>query len=324
MEPVQRLIIGNNVYDANDDELESEVTPYLDNLVQKQKTAKDGKDAIITATQNRTGKPITTNTYAEVVDKINAITMRNLKIPNLLFRSKFSNYASGHCQEIIDNKKVRFSNWDSGITGVGDIAFFSKYTRNVLHIPITTNVAITLSIQVNLDFSNASADLTPIFSVRSEEEPTLYNISIAKVDNTTIKVQYATATMGRAYDTITVPDISNFNYFGVDIICLEDRRIQVAMFGGTRQASETSDNGFMPASKVRLFVRTYTSKFASYVLTADEPIEVLACGNDYSMDDAKTFVKTALYLHDFGVRLTDEYKTSVVGNTTFLDMEVTS
>lgn len=323
MEPVQRLIIGNNVYDANDDELESEVTSYLGNLVQKQKTAKDGKDSIITATQNRTGKPITTNTYAEVVDKINAITMRNLKIPNLLFRSKFSNYSSGHYQEIIDNKIVRFSNWDM-VTSIGDVAFFSKYNREILHKPIKAIAGTILSIQVNLDFSTASADLTPIFSVHSEEEPTLYNISIAKVDNTTIKVQYVTATTGRAYDTITVPDISNFNYFGVDIICLDDRRIQIAMFGGTRQASETSDNGMMPASKVRLFVRTYNSKFVSYVLTADESIEVLACGNDYAMDGANTFVKTALYLHDFGVRLTDEYQTSVVGNTTFLDMEVTS
>ena len=273
MEPVQRLIIGNNVYDANDDELESEVKPYLSNLVQKQKTAKDGKDAIITATQNRTGKPITTNTYAEVVDKINAISMSNLKIPNLLFMSKFSNYASGHYQEIIDNKKVRFSNWDYGITGVGDVAFFSKYTRDVLHIPTSTNFPIKLSIQVNLDFSNGSANLTPIFSVHSENNPDIYNISIAKVNNTKIIVQYETATMGSNYDTITVPDISNFNYFGVDIICLPNEdSIQVVMFGGTRQASETSDNGMMPASKVRLFVRTYTSRFARHVLTSSRPI----------------------------------------------------
>lgn len=322
MEPTQRLIIGNNVYDANDDELESEVTSYLGNLVQKQKTAKDGKDAIITATQNRTGKPITTNTYAEVVDKINAISTNNLKIPNLLFRSKFSNYSSGHYQEIIDNKKLRFSNWDLGITGVGDVAFFSKYDRGVLHIPINVNDEVTLSTQVNLDFSGASADLTPIFSVRSEGTS---NTSIAKVNNTTIKVQYVNENTSIAYDTITVPDISNFNYFGVDIICSPSRNIiTIVMHGGTRQASETSDNGMMPASKVFLFAKTYTSKFASDVLTADDPIEVLVCGNDYSMAGARTFVKTALYLHDFGIRLTDKYRTSVVGNTTFLDMEVTS
>lgn len=325
MEPVQRFIIGNNVYDANDDELESEVTSYLGNLVQKQKTAKDGKDAIITATQNRTGKPITTNTYAEVVDKINSINMSNLKIPNLLFSSKFSNYKPGHYQEIIDNKKVRFSNWDYGITGVGDVAFFSKYTRDVLHMPTSTNFPIKLSIQVNLDFSDGSAPLTPIISVHNDNNPDIYNISIAKVNNTKIIVKYETATTSNKYDTITVPDISNFNYFGVDIICLpKEESIQVVMSGGTRQASETSDNGMIPASKVRLFVRTYTSSFARHVIKSNRPIEVLACGNDFDIDGKRTFVKTALYLHDFGVRLTDEYKTSVVGNTTFLDMEVTS
>lgn len=325
MEPVQRLIIGNNVYDANDDELESEVKPYLSNLIQKQKTAKDGKDAIITATQNRTGKPITTNTYAEVVDKINEIKISNLKVPNLLFKSMFSNYASGHYQEIIDNKKVRFSNWDYGITGVGDVAFFSIYNRNVLHIPLNENTETKLSIQVNLDFSNSSAPLTPIVTVHSRRYPDIYTISIAKVDNTKIKIKYINQNDSEVYDTITVPNMSNFNYFGVDIICLPGgRRISVVMHGGSRQESETSVNGMIPASKVFLFERTYDSNFANRIIYTDEPIYILACGNDSYIENARTFVKTALYLHDFGVKLTDEYETSVVGNTTFLDMEVTS
>lgn len=325
MEPVQRLIIGNNVYDANDDELEAEVTPYLNNLIQKQKTAKEGKEAIITATQNKTGKPITTNTYAEVVDKLEEIRFGTFNVQNLRFRSTFASYVPTYYQEIIDNKIVRFNNWET-LTDVGSVAFLTRYPRTILHRPPSASDAMTLSIQVNLDFSSAAADSTPILSVSSEDSAENATVALTKVDNNTIKIKYVYKYdyVSSKVDTITVPDLSGYNYFGVDIICLaNENKIRINMYGGVRQESETSMSGYIPSNKVLLFSRTYESKFNSYVLVNDEAIFLNICGNEYQIESEKTFAQTALHFQDYGIRLVDPYTTSVVGNTNFLDMEVT-
>ena len=326
MEPVQRLIIGNNVYDANDDELEAEVTPYLNNLIKKQKTAKDGKAAIITATQNKTGKPITTNTYAEVVDKLEEIRFGTFNVQNLRFRSTFASYVPTYYQEIIGNKIVRFNNWET-LTDVGSVAFITRYPRTILHKPPSASDAMTLSIQVNLDFSSAVADSTPILSVSSEKYAEDAVVALAKVDNNTIKIKYVSNydyAMAKVGTTITVPDLSGYNYFGVDIICLANDKIRINMYGGVRQESETSMSGYIPSNKVLLFSRTFDSKFNSYVLVNDAAILLNICGNTYQIDGESTFAQTALHFQDYGIRLVDPYTTSVVGNTNFLDMEVTS
>ena len=326
MEPVQRLIIGNNVYDANDDELEAEVTPYLNNLIKKQKTAKDGKAAIITATQNKTGKPITTNTYAEVVDKLEEIRFGTFNVQNLRFRSTFASYVPTYYQEIIGNKIVRFNNWET-LTDVGSVAFLTRYPRTILHKPPNASDAMTLSIQVNLDFSSAVADSTPILSVSSENEAEDATVALTKVDNNTIKIKYVSNYdfAEAKVDTITVPDLSGYNYFGVDIICLANTdKIRINMYGGVRQENETSMSGYIPSNKVLLFSRTYNSKFNSYVLVNDAAIFLNICGNERQIESETTFAQTALHFQDYGIRLVDPYTTSVVGNTNFLDMEVTS
>ena len=324
MEPVQRLIIGNNVYDANDDELEAEVTSYLSNLTKKQKTAKDGKAAIITATQNKTGKPITTNTYAEVIDKIGKIRFGTFNVQNLRFRSTFASYVPTYYQEIVDNKVVRFNNWET-LTDVGSVAFLTRYPRTILHKPPSALDAMTLSIQVNLDFSSAVADSTPILAVSSEQHSEYATVALTKVNNTTIKIKYNYLYASAKVDTITVPDLSGYNYFGVDIIWLpNDNRIRINMYGGVRQESETSMSGYIPSNKVLLFSRTYESEFNSYVLVNDAAIFLNICGNERQIESETTFAQTALHFQDYGIRLVDPYTTSVVGNTNFLDMEVTS
>lgn len=326
MEPVQRLIIGNNVYDANDDELEAEVTPYLNNLVQKEKTAKDGKAAIITATQNKTGKPITTKTYAEIVDKIKKIKAGTFKVPNLIFKSKFKTYVNSFFTEVLNNKIVRFSNWDT-LTEIGSVAFISKFTKDALHKPPNTTDAMKFSIQVNLDFSSAVADLTPIFEVSSDNDHEYANITISKVSNTSIKIKYVEdySSSSAGYDVVSVQDMSNFNYFGVDVECLANQdKITIKLYAGTRRSDETAMSGYVPSNKVLLFSRTYNSKFVDFVLYSDDPIIVSVCGNEFAIESATTYAQTALHINDFGVRLVDPYKTSVVGNTNFLDMEVTS
>ena len=185
---------------------------------------------------------------------------------------------------------------------------------------------MTLSIQVNLDFSSAVADSTPILSVSSEDDADWKTVALTKVDNNTIKIKYVYIyDVSTRVDTITVPDLSGYNYFGVDIICLaNDDKIRINMYGGVRQESETSMSGYIPSNKVLLFSRTYNSKFNSYVLVNDAAILLNICGNQYQIDDEKTFAQTALHFQDYGIRLVDPYTTSVVGNTNFLDMEVTS
>lgn len=329
MEPVQRLIIGNNVYDANDDELEAEVAPYLSNLIQKEKTAKDGKAAIITATQNKTGKPITTKTYSEVVDKISKIKAGTFNVPNLIFRSKFATYVNTFFTDVINNKIVRFSNWET-LTDIGNVAFLSKYAREVLHKPPNTTDEITFSMQVNLDFSDAVADLTPIFAVGGGQYSygnSNYSDSIilAKANNTTIKIKYQNAYDSYEFDTISVQDMSNFNYFGVDVTCLANtNNITIKMYAGSRQNDGTAVSGYIPSNKVLLFSRNYASNFDEEVLVRDDPINISVCGNIFNNWDVTKYAQTALHINDFGVRLIDPYTTSVVGNTNFLDMEVTS
>lgn len=325
MEPVQRLIIGNNVYDANDDELEAEVTPYLSNLVQKEKTAKDGKAAIITATQDKTGKPITTNTYAEIVDKVSKIKAGTFNVPKLIFRSRFATYVNTFFTEVLNNKVVRFSNWET-LTEIGNIAFMSVFARNVLHKPPNTTDEMTFSMQVNLDFSNAVADLTPIFEVNNNNDK-YANITISKVSNTSIKVKYVADYNYESseYDTVSVQDMSTFNYFGVDIKCLANQnKITINMYAGNRQSDETEMSGYVPSNKVLLFSRTYDSKFDDFVLVTDNAIIINVCGNEHRIESATKYAQTTLHINDFGARLVDPYKTSVVGNTNFLDMEVTS
>lgn len=323
MEPVQRLIIGNNVYDANDDELEAEVTPYLSNLVKKEKTAKDGKAAIIISTQNKTGKPITTNTYEEVVDKISKIRAGTFNVPNLIFRSKFATYVNTFFTEVLNNKVVRFSNWDT-LTDIGNVAFISKYSRDTLHKPPNYNDEITFSMQVNLDFSNADADLTPIFAVGGGRY-TNDSMILAKADNTTIVIKDTNQNDSSEFNTVQVQDLSNYRYFGVDVTCLANTdEITIKMYAGKRQSDETSMSGYIPSNKVLLFSRTYKSNFDEELLVKDYPISVSVCGSEYTIDNVTTYAQTALHINDFGVRLKDPYKTSVVGNTNFLDMEVTS
>lgn len=323
MEPVQRLIIGNNVYDSNDDELEAEVTPYLSNLVQKEKTAKDGKSAIITATQNKTGKPITTKTYAEVIDKINKIKAGTFNVPNLIFISKFANHVNTFFTDVINNKIVRFSNWET-LTEIGNVAFVSKYNRDVLHKPPNTTDEITFSIQVNLDFSDAVADLTPIFAVGGgmyDYGNSNYSDSIilAKEGNTKIKIYNINNS-----DTVSVQDMSNFNYFGVDITCLANTdNINIKMYAGSRQNDETAVSGYIPSNKVLLFSRNYYSNFDNMIVN-NYQINVSVCGSIFNGWNVTKYAQTALHINDFGVRLIDPYTTSVVGNTNFLDMEVTS
>lgn len=331
MEPVQRLIIGNNVYDANDDELEAEVTPYLDNLIQKQKTAKEGKEAIITATQNKTGKVITTNTYAEVVDKISKFEKKTFSVNDLMIRPLIIEpmpTTAQFNQEIIDNKISRFTQYKN-IRNTQVVANNIIFSRDIIHTPVTNNMNYKLSIQVNLDFGSPGDKIPLISMTTSPYNDLLFSLCKEGPSETQMYLQGAKNTGSFAKDTKTVIDMSNFNFFAIEIEhrdTMSDLNIfDVRVYGGTRVENKVATSGYVPATKELLFsIQGYNSKIFKEKICSTDWLNVEVGGCSDVLYSTSTFGQTALYLQDFGIRLTDTEQESVVGNTNFLDMEVTS
>ena len=320
MEPVQRIIIGNHVYDVNDDELEIEVTEYLKVLTQKQKIAKDGKAAIITATQNKTGKPITTNTYAEVIDKINSFESKTFTVPYLMFRPYYKSFPPAVTQQIVDNKVVRFKDYET-LTNVGDVAFYMYADRNKLHIPPNVQSNYKLEVQVNLDFGTAEVEKTPIICINDNV------VNLCKVSDTEMYLQGGTFTGSWAQDTKPVIDISDFHYFSIVIEHLANapftNALGIHVYGGTRAVEKTANSGYKPAIKKLLFsIPHYSSNQIKDLICGKNWLSFQVSGCVDSLYNTKSFGHTALHVHDFGVRLSDDYTTSTIGNTNFLDMEV--
>lgn len=323
MEPVQRLIIGNNVYDANDDELESEVTSYLNNLTKKQKTAKDGKAAIITATQNKTGKPITTNTYAEVIDKISKFEKKTFSVNDLMIRSIITSpmpTTATYNREIIGNIISRFTRYTS-LNSVRTVANSIVLSRDMIHALTANNINYKLSIQVNLDFGS-SGDKIPIISMLVGS----YLFSFGKFGTSPTAMYFFDS-----YDNITkdVVDTSNLNFFAIEFehkdTMPEVENFDIYVYGGRRVADKVSVSGYIPETKELLFSipGNALSSLVSGMSNAEKKLDVQVGGCSEAIG-ARTIGQTALYLQDFGIRLHDDVQTSVVGNTNFLDMEVTS
>lgn len=320
MEPVQRIIIGNNVYDVNDDELEIDVTEYLKILTQKQKIAKDGKAAIITATQNKTGKPITTNTYAEVIDKINNFESKTFTVPYLMFRPYYKSFPPAVTQQIVDNKVVRFKDYET-LTNVGDVAFYMYADRNKLHVPPNVQSNYKLEVQVNLDFGTAEVEKIPIICINDNV------VNLCKVSDTQMYIQWGTFTGSWSKDTKFIGDISDIHYFSIVLEHLANasstNELKLYVYGGTRAVEKTANSGYKPATKKLLF---------SIPTIASNQLRDLICGTNWlsfqvsgcvdSLYNTTSFGHTALHVHDFGVRLSDDYTISTIGNTNFLDMEV--
>lgn len=325
MELIQRLIIGNNVYDINDEDLERDTRDYLGVLVQKQKTAKEGKEAIITATQNKTGKVITTNTYAEVIDKISKFEKKVFDVNDLIIRSIITEpmpTTGQYNREIIGNKISRFTQYNR-LRDTKIVANQIKLTRDIIHIPTANNINYKLGIQVNLDFG-AMGDKTPIISLAYNYSDLLF--SFGKVGNSQTEMYFF-----NSYDDTTsktVIDISNFNFFAIELEhkdTMSDTNIfDINVYGGTRVENKVSTSGYIPATKELLFsIHGYSDNEIKKRICGDYILAVQVGGCSDALHES-TIGQTALYLQDFGIRLSDDIQTSTVGNTNFLDMEVTS
>lgn len=322
MEPVQRLIIGNNVYDSNDDELEAEVTPYLSNLVQKEKTAKDGKAAIITATQNKSGITIKNNTYAEVINALNNIKVTSFSVPNLILYPYYETFPFSNNLEIKDNKTISFENYLSS-------SFTSPISPAVLYldrtiIPETPNVQtnIRFEIQVNLTIGEGNGDISPLIKAYSYDTSNSIWFTLSKLSNTSLFLEYREGSSMTSTKTITI-DISNYNYFEIESIhnaSFGDRSNKINIYGGIREEDSLSVSGYKPISKKLLYTITVESNH-SYLISDNFVISL--GGSDVIINSASTFNTSEVFIGDIGIRYTDDYNSTLIGNTNFLDMEVT-
>lgn len=249
MEPVNRLIIGNNVYDINDDLLEQEVTAYYNELDTKEKIAKEGKSAIKTAVQDKTGETVTTDTYAEFTDKINNFKKTTFEVPELnigyLSKPWFSQIIDG-------NNKVYLSTAES--KDIGNVPVYIILNRNIFprltnsdtpfKIVIGAQLTLNDSAPVNgvalfsmakLDMGSQVADRNPypIFGLRA-------------TDNTRIRFSYA-ADSTADNRTYNVSNLSNYFYYKLVMSHTSGDTINYKLYGAPRITASTT-SGYIPGN----------------------------------------------------------------------------
>ena len=250
MEPVNRLIIGNNVYDINDDLLEQEVTAYYNELDLKEKTAKEGKAAIKTAVQDKTGEAITTDTYAEFTDKINNFKQTTFEVPELNIGYLSS---SGFSQIINGNNIVSLSTPEA--TASGNVPAYIIFNRNIF--PRLTNSDTPFKIVIGAQFTdNDSAPVNGVslFSMASlgygsqvadTNKEMLFGLRIST--NTSIRFSYATYRVSWKHNTYNVSNLSNYFYYKLELSHTSGDTINYKLYGAPRVAASTT-TGYIPGN----------------------------------------------------------------------------
>lgn len=250
MEPVNRLIIGNNVYDINDDLLEQEVTAYYNELDLKEKTAKEGKAAIKTAVQDKTGEAVTTDTYAEFTDKINNFKKTTFEVPELNIGYLSS---SGFSQIIDGNNIVSLSTTDS--KDIGNVPAYIIFNRNIF--PRLTNSDTPFKIVIGAQFAyNNSAPTTRVslFSMAKlgygsdiADTNTEMIFGLRTMNNTSIRFSYATYVGSWNHKTYDVSDLSNYFYYKLEISHTSGDTINYKLYGAPRIPARTT-SGYKPGN----------------------------------------------------------------------------
>lgn len=250
MEPVNRLIIGNNVYDINDDLLEQEVTAYYNELDLKEKTAREGKAAIKTAVQNKTGEAITTDTYAEFTDKINNFKKTTFTVPELnigyLSSSKFSQIIDG-------NNIVSLSTPEA--TAVGNVPAYIILNRNIF--PRLTNSDTSFKIVIGGQFAynnSAPVDGVSLFSMAKlgygsevADTNTEMIFGLRTMTNTSIRFSFATYVGSYNHKTYNVPNLSNYFYYKLELSHTSGDTINYKLYGAPRIPASTT-TGYKPGN----------------------------------------------------------------------------
>ena len=311
MEPVNRLIIGNNVYDINDDLLEQEVTAYYNELDIKEKTAKEGKAAIKTAVQDKTGEAITTNTYAEFTDKINNFKRTTFEVPELnigyLSSSKYS--------QIIDGNNIVSLSTNESIQ-VNNVPAYIIFNRNIF--PRLTNSDTPFKIVIGAQFTDngsapASSNGVSLFSMASlnmgeeiaDRNPYML-FGVIALTNTSIRFN------SKTYD---VSNLSNYFYYKLEMSHTSGNTINYKLYGAPRVAASTT-TGYIPGDWTLIVNIDINSSYGIDYLTSEDNICLYLGGliNKLSLPSGTTFRTPEVYLPDTYLYYKPEDKAALIVN----------
>lgn len=250
MEPVNRLIIGNNVYDINDDLLEQEVTAYYNELDIKEKTAKEGKAAIKTAVQDKTGEAITTDTYAEFTDKINNFKKTTFEVPELNIGYLST---SGFSQIIDGNNIVSLSTSEATVSG--NVPAYIIFNRNIF--PRLTNSDTPFKIVIGAQLTdNDSAPVNGVSlfllaklgygsEVADKNKEMIFGLRT--MNSTSIRFSYTTSDGSYNHKTYNVPNLSNYFYYKLELSHTSGDTINYKLYGAPRIPASTT-TGYIPGN----------------------------------------------------------------------------
>ena len=318
MEPVNRLIIGNNVYDINDDLLEQEVTAYYNELDLKEKTAKEGKAAIKTAVQDKTGEAITTDTYAEFTDKINNFKKTTFEVPELNIGYLSS---SGFSQIIDGNNIVSLSTPEA--TASGNVPAYIIFNRNifprltnsdtqfkiVIGAQLTDNdsapvngVALFLMARLNLGSQLADRDKYMMFGLRIST-------------NTSIRFSYTTENQSFSHKTYNVSDLSNYFYYKLEMSHTSGNTINYKLYGAPRVAASTT-TGYIPGNWTLVVNIDANSPYGIKCLEDDDNICLYIGGliNRLNLPSTDTLRTAEIHLPDTYLYYKPEDKAALIIN----------
>lgn len=319
MEPVNRLIIGNNVYDINDDLLEQEVTAYYNELDTKEKIAKEGKSAIKTAVQDKTGEAVTTDTYAEFTDKINNFKKTTFEVPEL----NIGYLSSDGFSQIIDgNNKVYLNNTEESLN-VGNVPAYIILNRNIF--PRLTNSDTPFKIVIGGQFTfngSASAVRIPLFTMAKlgygsevADVNTDMIFGLRLTDNTRIRFSYTDLEASYSHKTYNVSNLSNYFYYKLEMSHTSGDTINYKLYGAPRIPASTN-SGYIPGNWTLVINIDADSPYGIECLTDEDNICLYIGGLIDRLDFPSSFsFRTAeVYLLDTYLYYKPEDKAALIIN----------
>ena len=318
MEPVNRLIIGNNVYDINDDLLEQEVTAYYNELDLKEKTAKEGKAAIKTAVQDKTGEAITTDTYAEFTDKINNFKKTTFEVPELNIGYLSS---SGFSQIINGNNIVSLST--NAVKAVGNVPAYIILNRNIFPRLTNSDTPFKIVIGVQLAYNNsAPANGISLLSMvklgygsNTADTNTDMIFGLRTMSSTNIRFSYTTYNGSWDERYYTVLDISNYFYYKLVMSHTSGDTINYKLYGAPRIEARTT-SGYIPGDWTLVLNIDADSPYGIECLEDEDNICLYIGGlmDNLSLSSNTTFRTADVYLPDTYIYYKPEDKAALIIN----------
>lgn len=318
MEPVNRLIIGNHVYDINDDLLEQEVTAYYNELDSKEKTAKEGKAAIKTAVQDKTGEAITTDTYAEFTDKINNFKKTTFEVPEL----NIGYLSSSGFSQIIDGNNIVYLSTNA-VKAVGNVPAYIILNRNIFPRLTNSDTPFKIVIGAQLAYNN-SAPVSGIsllsmaklgYGSEVADTNTEMLFGLRSMSSTSIRFSYATDEGAWNHMYYNVSNISNYFYYKLEMNHTSGDTINYKLYGAPRIPASTT-SGYIPGNWTLIVNIDADSPYGIECLEDEDNICLYIGGLMDDLDLARntTFRTAEVYLPDTYLYYKPEDKAALIIN----------